>query len=191
MTVVGLRPNLVGVQSSSGQSAKVTLQETATGYIIRSDRKATLRERVQRGLALWAAVILGALAFALFIASAMGADPLGWGIAVVFVAAAALLFDFAMCRPDRSFRVDLIANELQELSRSRNGNLQNRGRYRLSRFSGLFIDESRGEPALVLRLDRSGRVLPVAFGSRTDLAPLATRLGRDLLEAVATAPARN
>lgn len=188
MTVLGIRPEIVGFPVSNGQLADISVQETATGYIVRCNRRPTLRERLQRCFALGAALALTGLSLALFVASWADSDPLGWAVAVLFVAAAALLFDFGCHRSDRSFHVDLAAQELQEHARGLDGRARLRARYPFARVNGLFIDESRGIPALVLRLGHNEPVLPIAFGKRAELTPLAQRLGRDLINGRITAP---
>lgn len=183
MSVLGIRPYVGGFTGSTAPLAEVTMQETATGYIIRRSEATCLRARAPRIAALAGGIVLAVLALALAVAALSHAGPLGWGGAVIFGAGAALLLDYGTSRQNRAFEVDRAARELRELSQCLDGRYRVRSRHPFGKISGLFIDESRGEPVLVLRLGNAERILPVVAGERAALGPLATRIGRDLLEA--------
>jgi len=180
MSVVGFQSGSLRSPGDAGPAAGVALHETASGYRIRTECRAGAAMRVTQSLSFLLGVAAVAFALALVAVPAMAAGPLGWGVAVILVALAALMFDFSRQTAHCEFEVDLAARELREVGRNRSGRLQVRARYEFSAVSGLFIDQRRGQDVLVLRLGQSERVLPVAMGTRDMLAPLAVRLGRDL-----------
>lgn len=180
MSVLGLTPNVGRVKRFTAPLAEITMHETATGYVVRRSSRAGARLQLARIAAIGGGLVLAVLALALAVAAYRHAGPLGWGAAVIFAAAAALLIEYGWQLQERAFEVDLAAQELREMSQGSDGTLKCRARYPFSSISGLFIDESRAEPTLVLRISGAERVLPVATGERSELGPLATRIGRDL-----------
>ncbi|MBW7922403.1 MAG: hypothetical protein H3C51_09920 [Rubellimicrobium sp.] len=149
-----------------------------TGYTVRSEGRPCPRERIVRVSALVLAVVLAGLALALFASSLSMSEPLGWAMAIIFAAGAALVFDFGCRHRSSIVEVDRAAAELREIGWG--GRVA--ARHPFAGVSGLFIDETRGPPTLVLRLGSSPQVVPVAFGSRAELSLIATRLSRDILD---------
>lgn len=181
MGVIGLPSSSVRSAHVVGKSSDVLVQDMEVGYLIRTEcnpgRDVLFMQH--SSMVLGVISIAGAGLLAIFPTSGLG--PLTWGIVVILLALATLMFDFARQRQQCEFEVDLGRRELREMGRNRSGRMRVVARYRFDTVSGLFIDQRRGQPALVLRLGQSERVLPVASGPREDLVPLARRLGQDLL----------
>lgn len=181
MSVIGLPSGSVRSAHVAGINSDVFIQEMEVGYLIRTeyqpDRDVLLMQFAS--MVLGVVSIAGAGLLAVFPTNALG--PLTWGVVVILLALATLMFDFARQRQKCEFEVDLERRELREMGQSRSGRMRVVARYRFDAVSGLFIDQRRGQTALVLRLGQSERILPVALGAREDLVPLARRLGQDVL----------
>lgn len=181
MSVIDLPSGSVRSAHVAGKNSDVLIQEMAVGYLIRTEcrpgRDVLLMQYAS--MVLGVVSIGGAGLLAAFPTNGLG--PLTWGVVVILLAIATLMFDFARQRQQCEFEVDPERRELREMGRSRSGRMRVVARYQFDAVSGLFIDQRRGQTALVLRLGQSERVLPVALGAREDLVPLARRLGQDVL----------
>lgn len=181
MSVIGLPSGSVRSARVAGKTTDMLVHEIEVGYAIHTEcrpgRDVLLMQYVSMVFGVLAIVGAGLLA----IVPTAGLGSLTWGIIVILLALATLMFDFARQRTQCEFEVDLGRRELREIGRNRSGGTRVVDRYGFDAVSGLFIDQRRGQSALVLRLGQSERVLPVAMGTREELAPLARRLGQDVL----------
>lgn len=173
------------------QGAGYEISETHWGYAIRTTEPAPAGLVIAQGAswivgiaALVAAVAVWLIPPGLFDGQVM---VMRWGVTILSLALAALMFWFASRGTETEFQIDTSRGEVREIVRNRAGRHSVVGRFGFDAVGSVFIDRAvqrrfgAGQSVLVLRMGNTAQVLPVASGPEPLLEPLRDRLGRDLV----------
>ncbi|SLN54687.1 hypothetical protein [Roseisalinus antarcticus] len=168
-------------------SARVDLDETYWGYVVRCDGW-TAHVALAAQTVSW----LGGLGAALFAAAvwllpaeALAIDPVAGraGAAGLIGGFACILFWLTTRGSVCELQVDLKLSEIREVRRSRGGRPRLAGRYGFHEIGGVHLDRAtsgRGAARLLLRYGNSARTIPAAVGPVAELERLRDRIGGDL-----------
>lgn len=177
--------------TANAAPTRFIVKEKHWGYIVKSNSKPKVLLVALQAVSLVFGALLGGAAIVLLTFPGLFTNEIDFAFRAVLGIIFASIGFYLLWYATRGFvielQVDMSRGEIRERVRNRAGRSTRLGNYGFDAVSSVFIDRSdmRGDIAtLMLRFQDSTQIVPVAWGTVSDLEPLRERLAQDLILSV-------